>query len=264
MTNLIRLLIRETLLSETPLMDVIPYKGGEPEEGIFPFKTSPTVGYKLPSKLKGTEKEKRKQFADAAKVLLADSEDNWYIVVLKHAVIQGKGLNISKNVINSPDFKSWINSLRIPKGSKIIVPVTPNYEGDYLAPEWQIVHDIIGHTINSAYWDNTKEFRSGLEQVYDFWSRIDSSIVWEELPQEFKISGRNPEDRDPDIFAAIFANKFDKRAAAGALDEHLRFTNRENPKNILGADIVDCLVEIVERWKKIIPYDTPTPISPFS
>ena len=261
MINLIRLLIRETLLSETPLMDIIPYKAGKPE-GNFSSDTSPSVGYRLPSKLKGTEKEKRKQFTDAAKVLLADSEDNWYIIVLKYAKLQNRGY-LSDDIINSPDFKSWTRSLRIPKGSKIIVPVDPNYEGDYLGPEWQIVHDIIGHTIANAYGGGTKEFREGLQHIYNFWTRMDESIVWNTLSEEFKISKRNKEDRMPDIYAAIFANKLNKQAAANAIDEHLQYAERENKEKISGTDIVNCLVEIVERWKKTIPYDKPFLVYPF-
>ena len=260
--KLIRALIREQILSETPLMDIIPYKAGKPE-GNFSSKTSPSIGYRLPSKLKGTEKEKRKQFTDAAKVLLADSEDNWYIIVIKHAVLKSKGYTMSEDTINSPDFKSWISSLRIPKGSKIIVPINASYEGDYLGPEWQIVHDIIGHTI-SAYWDGNKEFRSGLAQVYDFWTRLDESIVWNTLPEEFKISKRNKEDRMPDIYAAVFANKLDKQAAAKAIDERLQYAERENKEKISGTDIINCLVEIVERWKKTIPYDKPFPVVTFN
>ena len=217
--KLIRALIREQILSETPLMDIIPYKAGKPE-GNFSSDTSPSIGYRLPSKLKGTEKEKRKQFTDAAKVLLADSEDNWYIIVLKYAKLQNRGY-LSDDIINSPDFKSWTSSLRIPKGSKIIVPVDPNYEGDYLGPEWQIVHDIIGHTTANAYGGGTKEFREGLQHIYDFWTRMDESIVWNTLSKEFKISKRNKEDRIPDIYAAIFANKLDKQLAAKVIDEPL-------------------------------------------
>ena len=51
-------LIREQILSETPLMDIIPFKNKR-DNLQWTNSNAPSIGYNLPSKLKGTEKEKR-------------------------------------------------------------------------------------------------------------------------------------------------------------------------------------------------------------
>jgi hypothetical protein len=250
-------LIREQILSETPLMDIIPFKNKR-DNSPWADPSAPSIGYNLPSKLRGTEKEKRKQFTDAAKVLLADSEDNWYIIVLKN--ISGNWGSASK-VINNSEFDEWVNSLKIPRRSKIIVPAQVNMTRDYLAPEWQIVHDIIGHTIYEYYATNMrKSFSSERDpensKIFDLFENYQSLhelMTWTTLPDEFKISKRNKEDRMPDIFAAIFANKFDKQKAISLL----------NSADEQGEALCNALYKIVEKWKASIPYDKATLVYPF-
>ena len=48
------------------------------------------------------------------------------------------------------------------------------------------------------------------------------------------------------------------------LETATQIRERENKEKISGTDIVNCLVEIVERWKKTIPYDKPFLVAPFN
>ena len=251
-------LIREQILSETPLMDIIPFKNKR-DNLQWTNSNAPSIGYNLPSKLKGTEKEKRNQFTDSAKVRLADSKDNWYIIVLKD--ISG-GRESTLAVINSPEFVQWVNSLKIPERSKIIVPAQSSVKGDYRAPEWQIVHDIIGHTIYRYYRHNIKnnleiEDHEEIFNLFEDSYNEHKNITWSSLPDEFKISKRNHEDRLPDILAAVFANKFNKQKAV-EMYKKLNIFNMTNVNNSL-----DTLYKIVEKWRMSIPYDKPTLVYPF-
>jgi len=252
----LRKLVRANLL-ETPLMDIYPYKNRRaPNQFIS---TVPSVGYRLPSALKGTTREKRNQFTTAAKVLLADSEDSWYIIVFKNI---GYNNYHPTEIVESPEFLQWMNSLNIPKGSKILVVGQGRIKGDYLAPEWQIAHDIIGHTILQHYRENMKgNFEiEGYEEIFNSFENSEEehlNITWMSLPSEFKISKRNPNDRLPDILAAVFANKFNKQKAV-ELYRNLNIFNMEDVNNSL-----DALYKIVESWKMSIPYDTPTIVNPF-
>ena len=261
----LRKIVRTNLL-ETPLMDIIPFKNKRdnlpwavPDAAEDPVRSRPTIGYNLPSKMRGTEQEKRKQFTDAAKVLLADSEDNWYIIVIKN--ISGSWGSSSK-VINNPEFDEWMSSLSIPKGSKILVVGQISVSGDYLAPKWQIAHDIIGHTIWRYYRDNIQnnleiEGHEEISNLFEDSYEEHIKITWLSLPDEFKIAKSEPDDRLPDIFAAIFANKFNKQKAV-EMYKKLNIFDMTNVNNSL-----DALYKIVEKWKKSIPYDTPTVVYPF-
>ena len=249
----LRKLVQANLL-ETPLMDIIPFKNK-----LNPNSTdgaAPSVGYRLPSRLKGTEQEKRNQFTDAAKVYLADSEDNWYIVVLKNV---GYYDYLPTDTIKSPEFLQWMSSLSIPKGSKILVVGQRSVTGDYRAPKWQIVHDIIGHTIESYYTENIlssqrqSSVQAKISKFFKGYTDLHRYTTWTTLPDEFKLAKSEPDDRLPDIFAAIFANKFDRQKAVSLL----------NSAGAPGEDLCDALYRLVEEWKKSIPYDDPTVIYPF-
>lgn len=253
----LRKIVRENLL-ETPLMDILPFKN-KWEYSVDDLDIGPSIGYNLPSKLKGTEKERRKQFADSAKVLLADSEDNWYIIVLKNV---GGNPNSMSKVVDSPEFVQWMSSLNIPKGSKILVPGQTSMSGDFRAPEWQIVHDIIGHSIYDHYMNEIQK-KSDVKVNADIINNFDDhfsehvKITWTSLPDEFKIAKRDFIDRLPDIFAAIFANKFDKQKAVEAYKKLDIFYMPMVEKSI------DALYAIVESFKESVPYDKPTLVYPF-
>jgi hypothetical protein len=250
--------IVRTNLSETPLMDILPFKN-KWDYSIDDLDIGPSIGYRMASKLKGPEKERRKQFTDAAKVLLADSEDNWYIIVLKSV---GGNPNSMSKVVDSPEFVQWMSSLNIPKGSKILVPAQTRMTGDFLAPEWQIVHDIIGHSIYDHYMNeiqkNSKvKVNADIVNDFDDYFSEHTKITWTSLPDEFKIAKRDVIDRLPDIFAAIFANKFDKQKAVEAYEKLEIFYMPMVEKSI------DALYKIVDSFKESVPYDKPTLVYPF-
>lgn len=271
--SIIRALIREQIIFETPLMDVIPFKNRAASKerkadlGDFhPYqKAKPAIGYKISRKFKGSEEKRRKDFADVAKVLLSNSYDNWYVIVLNDVGDTDSATSHAYEVVESDEFKKWISSLNIPKGSKIIVPSSSRVDRDYLSPEWQIAHDVIGHSI-------MKHLQ--LKLWYDLQSIDDCrlfhrEVVWETLPDEFKISKHNKIDRLPDIFAAIFANKFDKQKAILAIENskpkyaRLYATGTCLFTKLSTKEIVDDLEKAVREFVSTIPFDKPTVIDAF-
>ena len=258
--SFLRSLVKEMILSETPLMDIYPYKGGS----VPNDPTAPSIGYKIPKRIKGSESERRKKFTDEAKVLLADSKDRWYIIVLKNAASLFSNTNHAERIVNSKEFDSWIKSLNIPKGSKIIIPNDINVGGDNLDSKWQIVHDVIGHSITRKAL-----LRSGasgeLNKEYLSWRYFPEEIFLHAISDEFKISNVE-RDRYPDIFAAIFANKFDKKIAEEKLSDYLSsFTlSKQDPLyGMTAKQIIDAMYRNVEDFVKSIPFDKPTLIDTF-
>ena len=236
-SKVLRALIQEQLLSETPLMDV-PYYTGK-------FSSSDgrrgSIGSKIPSSIKG--KNRRGQYYDQAKLLLANSKENWYIVVLSDL-----GQNDDPaDVIKTPEFQTWFKSLNIPKGSKIIVVDALPVVRDYTSANWAFAHDIIGHTIE--------------KKIQRWLSNSDRKILYklhELLPKEFLLS-KDVNDMAPDVYAAIFAGKFPLEKALQATELITdTFLNKEQTE-----EKIRRYYEDVDAWIALIPYDEPTPVVPF-
>jgi hypothetical protein len=256
--SFLRSLVKEMLLSETPLMDIYPYKGS-----VDSMKTKPGIGYQIPKKIKGKEEERRKVFSDEAKVLLADSKDNWYIIVLKNSASSDMGYffqkNYPSNLLKSEEFKEWFKSLKIPKKSKIIVALSAPYKGDFTSSSYAIVHDIIGHSIESRTEEAFATHKSSnSRRIQEVFRKIDvAKAVWDLLPEEFKISKSDVTDRNPDIYAAIFANKFDKQKAKKAIKAVFE---KSGESGVTAEEVIGLMYHIVSYFKKSVPFDKPVAI----
>ena len=92
-----------------------------------------------------------------------------------------------------------------PRGKYIVVSFPRLYD-DMSLPKWQIVHDIIGHTIEEYH---RKQYGSWQEVAYNPQYKRSLIAVHNALPKEMKIAsaGQLGEDRGPDIYAAIFLGK---------------------------------------------------------
>jgi hypothetical protein len=263
--SFLRSLVKEMLLSETPLMDIYPYKGS-----VDSMKTKPGIGYQIPKKIKGKEEERRKVFSDEAKVLLADSKDNWYIIVLKNSASSDMGYffqkNYPSNLLKSEEFKEWFKSLKIPKKSKIIVALSTPYKGDFTSSSYAIVHDIIGHSITQKLetaFDSYKKYEHRKKREIMVNSRLLNVVkaVWEILPEEFKISKADVNDREPDIYAAIFANKFDKQKAKKAIEAAFEKSRELGVSvEVTAEEVIEFMHHIVNYFKKLVPFDKPVAI----
>ena len=83
--------------------------------------------------------------------------------------------------------QAYVNKNPKLKRSKIIVVSSESVDGDETAPEWVVLHDIVGHGIGANY-------------------NLSFPFVWalhEALPRPYKITN-DPADFAPDVYAAIF------------------------------------------------------------
>lgn len=144
-------------LSSAPLDD---YRSLGPARGQYS-----TVGWGL---------ERVKDKIDKATSYFASRKDSWAIIV-KPGELGDKQLQAY--VAKNPKLKR----------SKIIVVSSESLSGDETAPEWVVLHDIVGHGIGANH-------------------NLSFPFVWalhEALPRPYKISS-DPADLAPDVYSAIF------------------------------------------------------------
>ena len=93
-----------------------------------------------------------------------------------------------------------------PNGKYIVVSF-PSFSGDMSSPDWQIVHDVIGHTIEEYH----RHYGTWHKMVYNNDYKRALGDVHSALPKEMQIATTtdavDDEDRGPDIYAAIFLGK---------------------------------------------------------
>lgn len=144
-------------LSSAPLDD---YHSLGPVRGQYP-----TVGWGL---------ERIKAKLDDATSYFVSRKDSWAIIV-------------KPGELSDKQLQAYVDGNPKLKRSKIIVVYSESVEGDETAPEWVILHDIVGHGIGSKY-------------------HLSFPFVWalhEALPRPYKITN-DPADLAPDVYAAIF------------------------------------------------------------
>jgi len=195
--------VKENLLNEVPLADFgyddydYPQYDNDPND---PRRGS-SVGY---------EKSKDPGYKEKAIKFFDKTKDLWYIVFLKttfeaplsfEKIEEGDEDGLYERIKQMQKDNNWS-----PNGKYIVVSFPPLGDDDESLPKWQIVHDIIGHTIEEYH-----------RKQYDRWQKVAYSpqykrsliAVHNALPKEMKIAsaGQLGEDRGPDIYAAIFLGK---------------------------------------------------------
>ena len=190
--------VKENLLNEVPLAD-FGYDDYE-YPATDDRKRGPSVGY---------EKSKSPGYKEEAIKFFDKTKDLWYIVFLKTTLWGTTGFE--KIEPGDPDgLFERIQQMQIdnnwdPRGKYIVVSFPRLYD-DMSLPKWQIVHDIIGHTIEEYH---RKQYGSWQEVAYNPQYKRSLIAVHNALPKEMKIAsaGQLGEDRGPDIYAAIFLGK---------------------------------------------------------
>ena len=190
--------VTEELLNEVPLAD-FGYDDYE-YPATDDRKRGPSVGY---------EKSKDPGYKEEAIKFFDKTKDLWYIVFLKTTLWGTTGFE--KIEAGDPDgLFERIQQMQAdnnwdPRGKYIVVSFPRLYD-DMSLPKWQIVHDIIGHTIEEYH---RKQYGSWQEVAYNPQYKRSLIAVHNALPKEMKIAsaGQLGEDRGPDIYAAIFLGK---------------------------------------------------------
>jgi len=190
--------VAEELLNEVPLAD-FGYDDYE-YPATDDRKRGPSVGY---------EKSKDPGYKEEAIKFFDKTKDLWYIVFLKTTLWGTTGFE--KIEPGDPDgLFERIQQMQIdnnwdPRGKYIVVSFPRLYD-DMSLPKWQIVHDIIGHTIEEYH---RIQYGNWQEVAYNPNYKQSLGAVHDALPKEMKIAsaGQLSEDRGPDIYAALFLGK---------------------------------------------------------
>jgi len=191
--------VNEELLNEVPLEDFGYVNRGL---GSKSSRERSSVGY---------EKSKDPAYKDKVVKFFDKTRDPWYIIFLKTTPELPKNFEkigeddesgIFKKIKQMQKENNWN-----PNGKYIVVSFPPFGDIDESSPAWQIVHDIIGHTIETK---NSSRIRRIQEIPYDKdEDKYPDSLnaIWSSLPAEMQISEMDEGDRIPDILGAIFLGK---------------------------------------------------------
>ena len=195
--------VTEELLNEVPLADFgyDDYDYPKYDNDSNDPRRGSSVGYELSTD--PGYKEKAIKFFDKTK-------DLWYIVFLKttfeapfsfEKIEEGDEDGLYERIKQMQKDNNWS-----PNGKYIVVSFPPLGDDDESLPKWQIVHDIIGHTIEEYH---RKQYSIWQEVAYSPQYKRSLIAVHNALPKEMKIAsaGQLSEDRGPDIYAAIFLGK---------------------------------------------------------
>ncbi len=211
--------VNEELLNEVPLADFGYYD----KESENDFDPKQSVGY-AQSKAPGY-KQKVIKFFDQTK-------DLWYVIFTKQVRPTDKKFGRIKrdeqqyHILKKMQRENGWD----PNAKYIVVSFSQFNQSDWSAPNWQIVHDVIGHTIEKyievfqtfEFFLDTKykrflmkkglpdnEIGPKIEKMGNLEYRSEKIFrpLYETLPDDFQIA--NPGDLDllPDILGAIFLDK---------------------------------------------------------
>lgn len=255
----LRQLIREALLSEVPLDYIVSdeeppprRRGGDPSADDR-RRFVPSIGHKT---LKGPKNRK------AAVEYFSKTGESWAIVTLGKTEVDPFNREMTEtdpDFVDTDAFREKLRSWGIdPESTNVIVVIGVPFKGDYEGVRWNVIHDIVGHSIEleiSYRWSHD------IKQSDQFINMMVRE-VWDNLPESSKISGEDPGDLSADILAAIFLGNLSKAdldasALAGfdkAWDLHPMFmahfkNNKEEAREWFVPRFVRTWTRAVEIWK---------------
>ena len=223
--KVLRSLIREILLKETPLIDmpVYPYYSSSDFSISHPFNRSQKGNYEA-----------------KAKELMKNTKDNW--------VLMTGPFSFSKPV---EDYEKWIEGKNYPPGTLVIFVDSSPMKGDYDTPIWQIVHDIFGHSILSFFT------RKEVEDIGDTIAKYLLRLLPKEYQNIWDPEGNN--DALSTVLGAIFTGKLKRQRVDAALPKYMNDIIAEvNSKDFTSADVMRCVATMftsVEAWTQDLRND---------
>jgi hypothetical protein len=177
-----------------------------------------TVGWRL---------ERERKDLERVTSYFKSRKDSWAIIIKPDAV-------------PFDDVQDYVNRTPKLKRSKIIVVDSESLEGDETHPDFAVLHDIIGHSI---------EFYSGDGGLGDL-SGPDARFVHRFLPYQYQIQTSDV-DKGPDILAAIFFHVSHKdlidKAVRGLEDHNMSKEAFESLKSRIERGVEDAALNVA-RW----------------
>ena len=245
--------VSEEVLNEVPLEDFGHVPGRDRHQKV----QSKSIGY---------DQSRDEEYKKKAIEIFSKTDEPWYIIFLEDTsirILQTRDAveELIKNKIKNKEWK--------PNGHFLVVRSVA-YQGDSKKVEWQIAHDIIGHSIISdnygslLAWGTQFSFKNdnmvhpGLDPK-DLITVVAPTLLYIALPRKFRIAmDTNERDVLPDILAAIFFKELDMSSIAKIdfenIDKRLLtpYQNFLNKKilNSLAKESLSKYISVVEKWKK--------------
>ena len=179
----LRRIIREEIIGEAPLDDIITYDVDQRPRRL----RSPSVAH--PRSRSRYKRVSGKGYMDIARDLMRSTKDNWVIITPSDT---GR----IKMTLDSTRFKEWLEEKRKhhPPGTIFALVGIAPLDNDFRTPEWSVIHDLFGHTLEEELGQRRPQMTS-----------IPAELVWalhRSLPRELQIS-KSRKDQLPDVLSAI-------------------------------------------------------------
>ena len=190
----LRQIIREELIGEAPLDDIITYDVNQRQRS----ERTPSIAH--PSTRSRYKRTSGASYMDIARDLMRSTKDNWVIITPS---------DVRDLTVDSPRFKEWLAEKRKqhPAGTIFALVGQSPVSGDFKTPAWAVIHDLLGHSIeNSGSVDRMRRARA-VEGARELRLALHSA-----LPRELQTS-KDKKDHLPDILAAILLGRLDPDTA---------------------------------------------------
>lgn len=184
----LRRIIREGLIGEAPLDDIIAYDVNQRQKS----ERTPSIAH--PRSRSRYKRASGRGYMDIARDLMRSTKDNWVIITPSDT---GK----SALTVKSDGFKEWLAEKRKqhPAGTIFAFSSLSPFGGDFKTPEWSVIHDLLGHSVEaSAEGPDGARMRMTPPELL--------LALHGSLPRELQVS-RNKGDLLPDILAAILLGR---------------------------------------------------------
>ena len=231
----LRRIIREELIGETPLDDIITYDVNQRQRS----ERTPSIAH--PSTRSRYKRTSGASYVNIARDLMRSTKDNWVIITPS---------DVRDLTVDSPRFKEWLTEKRKqhPAGTIFALVSTSPVGGDFKTPAWAVIHDLLGHSIENSGVDRMRRAREVPREL-----RL---ALHSALPRELQVS-KDQNDNLPDILAAILLGRLDpdtahrisKEYVTRRRDEHGDYYG-ENFKSAVRQhdEIIDGMFAVVDEF----------------
>lgn len=231
----LRQLVREALFNEGPFDEFMTSSGPSipPVWKQKPdYKKSQRSSIAHPSKRGKDKLYKGEKYTDIVKDLMSSTQDNWVIITPDDVW--------DYNHFKPGELEEWLRNKKKPAGTIFAYAAGIPMRGDERSPQWAVVHDLIGHTLERVW-----QYGGGRRPEKIPESEI-AAVLHKALPSKYQISN-NPADILPDVFAAILLGALTPGLAREVVGE--QFLNSRTDEEIADAqERVDAMFSDVDSW----------------
>jgi hypothetical protein len=229
----LRRIIREEILGEGPFDEFITPSEPPVTPSYADYKAHPSIAH--PSRRSKDERYKGEKYTDIVKDLMRNTKDNW--VIITPADVR------DRYRLGTDEFNEWLSSERKRRrpGTIFAFAASMPMSGDDLAPQWAVVHDLFGHTLDE-FWQR----HGGRRREKAISEPAIVSQLHSVLPIKHRMSYESG-DMMPDVLAGILLGALTHDRAREVVGE--QFLNSATDDEIAEAqELVDHMFRDVDAW----------------